>query len=143
MSSAVRILNVNDDAATRYLLTRMLRKTGYDVIEAMDGTTALRLAQAQRPDLVVLDIRLPDISGLEVCRLLKSSPETSAISVIQTSATFVSVDRKIEGLDSGADAYLAAIPGVIGLLTAFVAYGRWRLAPQRRSSRAVLAQAAH
>ena len=107
MSSAVRILNVNDDAATRYLLTRMLRKTGYDVIEAMDGTTALRLAQAQRPDLVVLDIRLPDISGLEVCRLLKSSPETSAISVIQTSATFVSVDRKIEGLDSGADAYLA------------------------------------
>jgi PAS domain S-box-containing protein len=101
----VRILNVNDDAATRYLVAKMLRKGGYEVVEAANGGEALRLA-AERPDLVVLDVRLPDISGLEVCRRLKADPATATIPVLQTSATFTSSTRKIEGLDSGADAYL-------------------------------------
>jgi PAS domain S-box-containing protein len=103
---AAKVLNVNDDAATRYLIGKMLLKGGYEVVEAQNGTDALRLV-AQLPDLVVLDVRLPDISGLEVCRQIKADPATAAIPVLQTSATFTSSSRKIEGLDSGADAYLA------------------------------------
>jgi PAS domain S-box-containing protein len=106
LGEAVTILNVNDDHATRYLLGKILVKGGYRVVEAATGTEALRLA-AELPDLVVLDVRLPDVSGLEVCRRLKGDPATSTIPVLQTSATFTSSTRKIEGLDSGADAYLA------------------------------------
>lgn len=108
MAEGVTILNVNDDRATRYLLGKMLAKGGYRVVDAENGAEALRLAHAERqPDLVILDIRLPDINGLEVCRRLKGDPTTAMIPVLQTSATFMSSTRKIEGLDSGADAYLA------------------------------------
>jgi PAS domain S-box-containing protein len=106
LGEPVTVLNVNDNAATRYLLGKMLAKGGYRVVEAADGEEALRLA-ARLPDLIVLDIRLPDISGLEVCRRLKGDPATATIPVLQTSATYTSSSRKIEGLDSGADAYLA------------------------------------
>jgi PAS domain S-box-containing protein len=100
------ILNVNDDDANRYLITRILEQAGYHTIEASDGREALLLAR-RRPALVVLDVKLPDISGLEVCRRLKADPLTQTIPVLQTSATFTSPERKVEGLDSGADAYLA------------------------------------
>ncbi len=100
------ILCVNDDAATRYMLTRILRRGGYHVIEAVNGVEALEMAN-QNPALIILDIKLPDLSGLEICRRLKSRPETAGIPVLQTSATFVSAERRVEGLDSGADGYLA------------------------------------
>jgi DNA-binding response OmpR family regulator len=101
------VLNVNDDAATRYLMTRILRSGGYTVYEAADGESALREVAARRPELVLLDVKLPDISGLEVCRRIKSDPATASVLVVQTSATFASSDRKVAGLDSGADSYLA------------------------------------
>ena len=101
------VLNVNDDAATRYLMTRILRSGGYTVYEAADGESALREVAARRPELVLLDVKLPDLSGLEVCRRIKSDPNTASVLVIQTSATFASSDRKVAGLDSGADSYLA------------------------------------
>jgi PAS domain S-box-containing protein len=100
------VLNVNDDEANRYMVTRILESAGYRVVEASDGREALMLAR-RRPLLVVLDIKLPDISGLDVCRRLKADPDTRAIPVLQTSATFISAERKVEGLESGADAYLA------------------------------------
>lgn len=100
------VLNVNDDEANRYMVTRILEHAGFTVIEALNGDEALRLAR-RRPSLIVLDIKLPDISGLEVCRRLKADAHTRTIPVLQTSATFVSPERKVEGLDSGADAYLA------------------------------------
>jgi signal transduction histidine kinase len=99
------ILNVNDHEQTRYMVSRMLRLSGYDVKEAATGEEALRLA-GTNPDLIVLDVKLPDISGFDVCRMLKSRAETSAISILQTSATFVTTQKRVEGLDSGADAYL-------------------------------------
>lgn len=99
------ILNVNDDEATRYVLSRTLRLAGYEVWEASSGYEALMLAR-QAPRLIVLDIRLPDIDGLEVCRQLKADAQTAHIPVLQTSATFVSAERKVEGLESGADGYL-------------------------------------
>jgi PAS domain S-box-containing protein len=100
------VLNVNDDEANRYMVTRILEAAGYRVVEAADGREALMLSR-RRPILIVLDIKLPDMSGLEVCRRLKADPETRAIPILQTSATFISAERKVEGLDSGADAYLA------------------------------------
>ncbi|HTV02444.1 MAG TPA: response regulator, partial [Luteitalea sp.] len=100
------ILNINDDEATRYVLSRTLRRAGYEIWEASSGYEGLMLAR-QSPRLIVLDIKLPDIDGLEVCRRLKADSRTSHIPVLQTSATFVSADRKAEGLESGADGYLA------------------------------------
>jgi PAS domain S-box-containing protein len=100
------VLNVNDDEANRYMVTRILEQAGYTVAEAVDGREALLLAR-RKPQIVILDVKLPDISGLEVCRRLKADPELRKIPVLQTSATFISAERRVEGLDSGADAYLA------------------------------------
>lgn len=102
----IAVLNVNDDAATRYVMTKILRRGGYEVLEAASGEAALQVVHRRRPELVLLDIKLPDVSGLEVCRRIKADPATAGTLVIQTSATFASSDRKIEGLDSGAEAYL-------------------------------------
>jgi DNA-binding response OmpR family regulator len=101
------ILNVNDDEAARYVVRRVLEKAGYRVREAASGLEALAAVREERPALIVLDVQLPDINGLEVCRRLKADPATLDIPVLQTSATFITADRKIEGLDSGADGYLA------------------------------------
>ncbi|HZT78335.1 MAG TPA: ATP-binding protein [Vicinamibacterales bacterium] len=100
------ILNVNDDEANRYMVTRILEQAGFVVAEAANGREALMLAR-RRPQIVVLDVKLPDISGLDVCRRLKADPELRKIPILQTSATFISAERRVEGLDSGADAYLA------------------------------------
>ncbi|RYZ07559.1 MAG: response regulator [Myxococcales bacterium] len=105
--STLRVLNVNDDDSARYLATRVLRRAGFEVYEADTGRAALDQARQHRPHLAVLDVRLPDISGLDVCRELKSDPGTKGILVVQTSASFVSSANKAEGLSAGADAYLA------------------------------------
>jgi signal transduction histidine kinase len=101
------ILNVNDNEGARYMVTLILQRAGFIVIEAHSGLEAVAQAERHHPDLVVLDIRLPDISGIEVCRRLReeSSP-TQTIKVLHTSATFVSVDTKIQSLEGGADGYL-------------------------------------
>jgi signal transduction histidine kinase len=104
--SSATILNVNDDNATRYLSTRTLQMAGYRVLEAATGEEALRVAERERPDVVVLDVKLPDISGYEVCKRLRGRPETASIAVMHTSATFVTPDKKVRGLEGGADAYL-------------------------------------
>ncbi len=100
------VLNVNDEEAARYVVTRILQREGFWVREAATGAEALAMAR-EGAALVVLDVKLPDLSGLEVCRILKSDSATASIPVLQTSATFISSERKIEGLESGADGYLA------------------------------------
>jgi signal transduction histidine kinase len=100
------ILNVNDTEASRYLVSRILEMAGHRVVEAGTGGEALRLASELRPDLVVLDVKLPDISGYEVAARLRSNPETASIAVMHTSATFTTSDKRVLGLDSGSDAYL-------------------------------------
>lgn len=91
------ILNVNDNAAALYLTTLTLRRAGYEVLEASTGVQALELAR-QGPDLVLLDVRLPDLSGHEVCALLKANPGTSSIVVLQTSAADVDGTARAAGL---------------------------------------------
>jgi two-component system, sensor histidine kinase len=101
------ILNVNDSEASLYMVGRMLKKAGYRVVDATTGLGALELLAKERPDLVVLDIRLPDISGIEVCRRIRQHPELGSTKVLQTSATYVTAANKVESLEGGADAYLA------------------------------------
>lgn len=98
------VLNVDDDAASRYVKTRSLQMGGMEVLEADTGAAALAMVSARQPLLVLLDVNLPDIGGLEVCRGIKASwPD---IIVIQISATAISVTDRVTGLDSGADCYL-------------------------------------
>src|SRR5581483_5899489 len=99
------ILNVNDDEPTRYALSRILRQAGFAVREAANGSEALTQAR-QHPDLILLDVQLPDITGFEVCRRLKADPMLADIPVIHLSAHFTHSDDKAQGLETGADAYL-------------------------------------
>jgi PAS domain S-box-containing protein len=108
VSQNARVLVVDDDEAGRYATTRLLRHSGYEVLEASFGLDCLRIVEESLPDVVLLDVRLPDLSGIDVCRQLKSSPRTAGIPVIQTSAFFTSTENRIEGLESGADAYLSS-----------------------------------
>ena len=101
------VLNVDDNAANRYLKSRALRQAGFQVVEAGTAREALQLVSERRPDLVLLDIRLPDISGLDVCRQLKSDPATKSIPVVHISATFVDDAAKSSSVASGAEVYLA------------------------------------
>jgi PAS domain S-box-containing protein len=98
------VLNVDDDAANRYVKTRSLQMGEMEVIEADSGNVALELIAQRQPLLVLLDVNLPDVDGLEVCRRIKADwPE---IVVIQISATAISTADKVLGLESGADCYL-------------------------------------
>ncbi|MEO6057598.1 MAG: response regulator [Gemmatimonadales bacterium] len=99
------ILVVADNEAERYYVGRVLRQAGFAVVDAGTGGEALRLA-ADQPALVTLDVRLPDLSGFEVCRRLKGDPSTRDIPVLHISASYTSPDAKAEGLDGGADGYL-------------------------------------
>lgn len=100
-----RILIVDDREQNRYVLCRILRQANYECLEASQGGEALTLA-ATLPDVIVLDVDLPDISGFEVCRRLRSDPVTSQISILQISAAMVSSENKTRALDAGADGYL-------------------------------------
>jgi signal transduction histidine kinase len=82
-----------------------LREAGYRVIEAKTGGEALALSK-QAPDLITLDVNLPDIHGFEVCRKIKSDPSTSHIPILHLSSTFIEPEARVQGLASGADAYL-------------------------------------
>src|SRR5947209_3736655 len=83
-----RILFVEDEVANRQTLSWFFRDAGYDVLEAENGTESLRLARLGRPDLIVLDVNLPDMTGFEVCRRLKADPDTAAIDVLHISAFY-------------------------------------------------------
>jgi signal transduction histidine kinase len=101
------VLNVNDSDAARYLVSRQLRSAGFEVVEATTGAGALEQLERAAIDVAVLDIRLPDIDGFEVCRRIRSNRATEAIKVVHTSATFVGTDNKIQSLEQGGDAYLS------------------------------------
>ena len=100
------VLNINDDDTIRYVLSRMLKSAGYGVIEAANGQDGLSQAAVNKPDLILLDVQLPDIRGYRVCEMLKANVGTAAIPVLMISANFVQDADKAAGLLSGADAYL-------------------------------------
>ena len=96
--------------------------------EAASGGEALRLVGGDNPDLVLLDVRLPDMSGLEVCRRIKANPLTSAIPVLQMSASFRDDQSKVAGLECGADGYLAEPVEPALLIATIAAFLRTRKA---------------
>ncbi len=97
-----KILVVDDEPGVRKLVSSYLKKEGFEILEAGDGAAALSLARRQRPDLVVLDLMLPEIDGLEVCRILRN--ESDAF-VIMLTAKAEETDMLV-GLGLGADDYL-------------------------------------
>jgi CheY-like chemotaxis protein len=104
---SVKILNVDDNEPMLFARSLLLRTEGFHVLEAKTGKQALQIVETQRPRLVLLDVHLPDMSGLDVCRLIKSNEELGDIKVVQTSATFRSPHDQLEGLEAGgADLYL-------------------------------------
>lgn len=108
-SHPTQILNVDDNDGARYAKTRILQSAGFDVIEAANGTDALEMVRRHLPALVLLDVKLPDINGIEVCRRIKAeSDSSSSVLVLQTSAALTGRADKIRGLEGGADNYLAA-----------------------------------
>lgn len=105
--ASILVLQVDDNEANRYVVSRILTNAGFEVIEAGTGEGGLQQVNDQRPDLVILDVQLPDINGFEVCQRIKANPETASTPVLHLSASFVESRDRAQGLDSGADAYLA------------------------------------
>ena len=105
-SDVLKVLYVDDTESQRYAVSRMLSSMGHEVYQGSTGEQGLALAHELHPDVVVLDVQLPDIDGFEVCRRLKSDDTTHDIPVLQVSAAFTSPEDKATALDSGADSYL-------------------------------------
>lgn len=102
--SSIKVLVVDDTASQRYVRTKSIRAAGFEVIEAGLGHEALE--RAAEADVLVLDVFLPDIDGLEVCRILRSRPGTATMPIIHISSVFVTSSDAHGGKDAGANAYL-------------------------------------
>lgn len=135
------ILVVDDTAAQRYATVRRLVLAGFHVIESATGTDALARAR-EGVDLVVLDINLPDISGLEVARQLKAEPVTAHLMILHTSAERVEGFERAEGLDAGADGYLTHPVEAVELVATVRALLRLTRAERALRERTALAEQA-
>lgn len=109
------VLIVEDEAAQREILSYNLEAEGFSVIQASSGDEALLLAEEESPDIVILDWMLPNVSGIEVCRRLKSQAATRPIPVIMLSARSEEPDR-VRGLETGADDYVVKPYSVVELI---------------------------
>jgi two-component system phosphate regulon response regulator PhoB len=109
------VLLVEDEPAQREVLSYNLAADGFQVVQAEDGEEALVLVDEALPDLIVLDWMMPNLSGIEVCRRLKSRPETRGIPIIMLSARSEEVDR-VRGLETGADDYVVKPYSVVELM---------------------------
>jgi Response regulators consisting of a CheY-like receiver domain and a winged-helix DNA-binding domain len=100
-----RILIAEDEKDIRELIAFTLRFAGFDVLLATNGVEAVEVAEAERPDLVILDVRMPRMSGYEACRRLKENPQTASLPIVFLSAK--GQDSEIQqGLESGAEEYI-------------------------------------
>ncbi len=126
----VTVLHVDDNEANRYIVSRMLRNAGFEVMESSTGEAGLQFAREKQPDLIILDVKLPDIDGFEVCRRIKANPATASIPVLHLSAKFVKSEDKAQGLEGGADAYLAQPVEQIELIATIKALLRIRKAEE-------------
>lgn len=102
---AEKILVVDDDVETLRLVGIMLQRQGYQIITAANGSQAITLTNLERPDLIILDLMMPDMDGYTVTREIRSNPRTSHIPILMFTAKS-QVDDKVIGYDAGADDYL-------------------------------------
>jgi two-component system cell cycle response regulator DivK len=100
------ILYIEDNPQNMRLVKKMLRVGGYDMLEASDGISGVNKAQSERPDLILMDINLPDIDGIEATRRLKADPEMAHVPIIALTANAMHGDRE-RFLNAGCDGYLA------------------------------------
>ena len=104
--SAKTILYVEDNELNRKLVRQLLKPTTYRLIEAHDGESALTVSRAERPDLILMDMQLPKISGIEATRRLRAEAATAAIPIIAVTSFALSGDD-LKAIEAGATAYLA------------------------------------
>ena len=106
IQSSLRVLVIEDDSASRLAIVRALRESQHTVFEAADGVTGLEIARSEPLDAVVLDLMLPDLDGLEICRRIRASDEHRRIGVIMVTAKGDEADV-VAGIELGADDYLS------------------------------------
>src|SRR5690348_13001896 len=97
------ILNVDDNEAGRYAKSRVLKAAGFIVHEAATGEDALRTIREVAPHLALIDVKLPDMDGVQLSRFIKSDPVLERTLVLQTSATFIQGGDRVRALEGGAD----------------------------------------
>lgn len=100
-----KILIVDDEQDIVELVSYNLEKEGFKTIKAYDGEAALKMVKLQKPDLIILDLMLPKMNGLDACQAIRSNPETASLPIIMLTAKGDEVD-KIIGLENGADDYI-------------------------------------
>jgi len=100
-----KVLIVDDEPDALELITFNLKGAGLDVVTAADGAEALKKAEQHKPDLVILDVMLPEVDGLEVCKVLRRSPKTAGLPILMLTSKSAEIDRVL-GLELGADDYV-------------------------------------
>jgi len=100
----MKILIVEDNEMNLDMLSRRLQRVGFEVLSAMDGAAGIEVAERERPDLILMDMSLPEVDGWEATRRVKANPETSGIPVIALTAHAMAEDRD-RALDAGCDDY--------------------------------------
>ena len=104
--SPARILLVEDNYDNLQLVRFLLERSGYQVVEAHNGKQGLDVARHERPDLILMDLSMPDMDGWEAARMLKADPQTSAIPLVALTAHTLPGDRK-RAMEAGCDEYLS------------------------------------
>ncbi len=138
MSETGTALVVDDTPSKRYVLASWLRRAGFTIVEAETGAQALARVDAEPVDVVILDVKLPDMSGFDVCERIKSTPAHAATPVVHVSASAVKVVDRTHGLSRGADAYLVEPidpDELLATVQAVLRYARARQRAERMASR--------
>ncbi len=125
-------LIVEDHPEQADLVSRLLRLRNYQPILAEDGESGLRLARERHPDVMLLDLMLPDINGFDVCRRLRTDPDTRLIPVVMLTA-LNDVQHRVHGFRVGANAYVAKPYGVEDLFEAIATARAWRASMEQRA----------
>jgi signal transduction histidine kinase len=126
-----RVLFVEDDPGKRYVIARQLRAAGFEIVEAETGAEGLAKLSPEF-DLAILDMKLPDMYGWDLCKRIKENPQTAAIMVLELSATLATAQDRARGLELGADAYLVHPVEIVELVATLRALHRLRRSERER-----------
>jgi signal transduction histidine kinase len=131
MTDKPRVLFVEDNVGKRYVIARQLRAAGFDIDEATTGQEGLGLLSPKH-DVAIIDVKLPDMFGWDLCKRIKSNPDTSFVKVLELSATLATAEDRARGLELGADCYLVHPVELVELVAALRALIRLRNAERDR-----------